>query len=361
MSVRFLLCFVADGKMRRATGHTMKTIPRTDPLAALYRNRLFRSDVRVDAHDHVSRELVDHVLRWKRGTPDAAMFKGELNQLKMYLLQYGAEVEVTPRPFDEFALVHTSLVGGAEVEVDGQRLEVTEGRTAVLAPRRSVRLRWYPGTKQLIVKVPHALIRELARREADEPLGLAPGYLVARGHASQWGLLSQALLHAIALPREAACESAWLDHFERNVALFLLAHQPTGSLLPAAPEASLSRVLEATEATPSVGGRNRIDALTEYLDARLGAPVALEDMARAAGVSVRTLNELCRRHLGVTPMELLRQRRLDAARARLRMQPDASITETALSFGFGHLGRFSHYYYERFRELPRQTQTRETG
>ena len=83
----------------------MKPTLRTDPLAALYRNRLFHSDVRVEAHDHVSRELVDHVLRWKRGTPDAAMFKGELNQLKMYLLQYGAEVEVTPRPFDDFVLV----------------------------------------------------------------------------------------------------------------------------------------------------------------------------------------------------------------------------------------------------------------
>lgn len=334
----------------------MKPTLRSDPLAALYRNRLFRSDVRVEAHDHVSRELVDHVLHWKRGTPDAAMFKGELNQLKMYLLQYGAEVEVTPQPFDEFTLVHTSLAGGAEVEVDGQRLEVTEGRTAVLAPRRSVRLRWYPGTKQLIVKVPHALLRELAQREADEPLGLSPGYLIARGHASQWDLLSGALLHAIALPREAACDSAWLDHFERNVALFLLAHQPSGPLPAPDAGAGVSRVLEATGTTPAIGGRNRIDALTEYLDARLGAPVALEDMARAAGVSVRTLNELCRRHLGVTPMELLRQRRLDAARACLRMQPNASITETALRFGFGHLGRFSHYYFERFRELPRQTQ-----
>ena len=59
-------------------------------------------------------------------------------------------------------------------------------------------------------------------------------------------------------------------------------------------------------------------------------------------------------------MELLRHRRLDAARARLRMQHDASITETAFEFGFGHLGRFSQYYFERFGELPRQTQMQRT-
>ncbi len=57
-------------------------------------------------------------------------------------------------------------------------------------------------------------------------------------------------------------------------------------------------------------------------------------------------------------MELLRNMRLDAVRARLRLKPDVSVTETALAHGFGHLGRFSHYYHERFRELPRETQQR---
>lgn len=336
------------------------TLHSTDPFTPLYRNCLFRSDVRVEAHDHVSRELIDHMLNWKRGTPDAAMYKGELNQLKMYLLSYGAEVEVTPRPFDDFVLVHTSLTGGAEVDVDGQRLDVTEGRSAVLAPRRSLRLRWYPGTKQLIVKVPHALLRQLAGREPDGEMGFAPGFLMARGHASQWELISRSLLNAISLPRDAACQAAWLDHFEHNAALFLLAHQPAGTLLPAGPSQEESSVL-AADASSSIGGRKRMDELIEYIDARLSAPVALEDLARAAAVSVRTLNELCRRHHGVTPMELLRNRRLDAVRARLRMQPQASITDTALAFGFGHLGRFSQYYHDRFRELPRQTQMKAAG
>jgi AraC-like DNA-binding protein len=337
------------------------TPSRSDPLIPLYGNCLFRSDLRVEAHDQVSRELIEHMLCWKRGIPDAAMFKGELNQLKMYLLQYGAEVEVRPRPFDNFVLVHTSIAGGAEVEIDGQRLDVTEGRSAVLAPRRQLRLRWFPRTRQLIVKVPHTLISQFAGREADEEIGLAPGFLVARGHASQWELISRSLLNAISLPGESACHSAWLDHFERNVALFVLSHQPAGALLPAGLNEEASLVFEATDATPQIGGRNRIDALIDYMDARLSAPVALEDLARAAGVSVRTLNELCRRHHGATPMGLLRNRRLDAARARLLMQPDARITDTALTFGFGHLGRFSHYYRERFHELPRQTQIRESG
>jgi transcriptional regulator GlxA family with amidase domain len=58
-------------------------------------------------------------------------------------------------------------------------------------------------------------------------------------------------------------------------------------------------------------------------------------------------------------MEWLRNLRLDAVRARLLLQPDASITETTLSFGLGHLGLFGGFYAERFRECPRDTQSRQ--
>ena len=88
---------------------------------------------------------------------------------------------------------------------------------------------------------------------------------------------------------------------------------------------------------------------------RMSAPLSLADIAQAAGVGVRTLNSLSNRHLGGTPMEVLRNMRLDAVRHKLRLNPHASVTETALEAGFGNLGRFAAYYLERFGELPRQT------
>jgi transcriptional regulator GlxA family with amidase domain len=103
-------------------------------------------------------------------------------------------------------------------------------------------------------------------------------------------------------------------------------------------------------------GARRMEAVREYMHSRLCAPISLHDLARAGGVSVRTLNLLCHRHHGTTPMELLRNMRLDAVRARLLLQPEASVTAIALDFGFGHLGRFAAYYHDRFHELPRDTQ-----
>ncbi|MEJ8822524.1 AraC family transcriptional regulator [Variovorax humicola] len=339
----------------------MSMATKAEVLSPLYRNCLFTSDGRADAHDLVSRELADHVLRWKSGIPDAALFKGSLSRLSIYLLRYGAEVEVTPRPFDGFTLVHTSLVGGAEVECDGQKIVIAQGRTAVLSPRSHVRLRWYPGTQQLITKVPHALLRELTDSDAKDDTLLPPGFLVARGHSSQWDLIAHSLLNALAMPAESALHGKWIDHFERNVALFLLSHQDPACSIQRGPGIPALQALgDAKESLVGAGDSKRMNMILEYMDARLGAPLSLEDLAIAAHVSIRTINELCHRHHGVTPMVLLRNMRLDAARARLRALPDQSITETALSFGFGHLGRFSGYYFERFGELPRQTQVKST-
>jgi transcriptional regulator GlxA family with amidase domain len=99
----------------------------------------------------------------------------------------------------------------------------------------------------------------------------------------------------------------------------------------------------------------RVEVALSFMKERMSAPLSLADIAAAAGVSVRTLNSLSHRHLGATPMEVLRNLRLDAVRHKLRLNPQASVTETALEAGFGNLGRFAAYYLERFGELPRQT------
>jgi tRNA A37 threonylcarbamoyladenosine synthetase subunit TsaC/SUA5/YrdC len=52
--------------------------------------------------------------------------------------------------------------------------------TVVLAPRRKLRLHWLEGTRQLILRVPHTLLREVAGQEPEQPLRLAPGFLLPR-------------------------------------------------------------------------------------------------------------------------------------------------------------------------------------
>jgi transcriptional regulator GlxA family with amidase domain len=74
------------------------------------------------------------------------------------------------------------------------------------------------------------------------------------------------------------------------------------------------------------------------------------------GASVRSLCLAFRAHYNCSPMDFVRQVRLDAARAALQSAaPGAQVTDIALACGFGHLGRFAAVYRECYGESPQQT------
>jgi transcriptional regulator GlxA family with amidase domain len=90
-----------------------------------------------------------------------------------------------------------------------------------------------------------------------------------------------------------------------------------------------------------------------YIGSNVARNIRLEDIARAAGVSVRTLQTSFKRNRYVTPMQYLRNLRLDAARQHLLA--GSSVGEAALDTGFSHQGRFAHYYRGRFGHSPSAT------
>ncbi|WP_220032899.1 AraC family transcriptional regulator [Curtobacterium sp. MCBD17_023] len=95
------------------------------------------------------------------------------------------------------------------------------------------------------------------------------------------------------------------------------------------------------------------DALT-YIQEHAHTVVTLADIAAAAGMSARGLQQSFNRSVGVSPLSHLRNVRLDAVHDELvRSEPlTASVAEVARRWGFAHLGRFSGAYRDRFGELP---------
>ena len=95
----------------------------------------------------------------------------------------------------------------------------------------------------------------------------------------------------------------------------------------------------------------------EYIRERAAEPVTLADLVAAAGVPARALQLAFRKARGTTPMDCLRARRFEIARARLlRADPDTTVAGVAAALGFGTSpGRFSIHYRERFGESPSET------
>lgn len=324
-------------------------------LAPLYRSCLFSSREPQESHMRVAQEFSEHNLRWKRGTVDTVMYRARASELSVVMLRYGAEIEITPRPFDDFALLHLTLKGMAEIESDGKRVALAPGRSALLAPRKDLRMHWQEDSEQLIVKIPGSMLR--ACSPGNDPMAQLPSVALSSPSAEhQWATLIQLLLLATHGPggiggisSDSELAGNWINHFEHAVASYLLVqHGEAHAPAPAPQPPDRQQQVQDLE-------QQRLEAMDAYMRTRLGAPIGLIDLAKAAGVSVRSLHTLSLKHHGVSPMEQLRLLRLDAARSFLLAQQQASVTDAALLHGFGHLGRFSAYYRERFGELPSQT------
>ena len=83
---------------------------------------------------------------------------------------------------------------------------------------------------------------------------------------------------------------------------------------------------------------------------------SISELAAECGVAGRTLQKHFRRFLGRTPGEVLRDLRLKRVRHELlQASPQASVTESAMRYGIGHLGRFSAAYSRRYGETPSAT------
>ncbi|ESQ92725.1 hypothetical protein ABAC460_02530 [Asticcacaulis sp. AC460] len=83
---------------------------------------------------------------------------------------------------------------------------------------------------------------------------------------------------------------------------------------------------------------------------------SMAEVAKAANISVRTLETSFRTHMDVTPHAYLRTIRLQMAHQALQDVRDTRpIAEVAADHGFPHAGRFAQYYANLFGEAPSDT------
>jgi transcriptional regulator GlxA family with amidase domain len=107
---------------------------------------------------------------------------------------------------------------------------------------------------------------------------------------------------------------------------------------------------------PALLAAQRAEAL---ILAEPDAPHSVESLARAAGVSTRSLCRSFQRLRGCGPMAAVRRVRLQLVRRDLLAGgPETRVTDMAMRWGFYHLGRFSRLYAEQFGELPSATHRR---
>src|SRR5258708_5774313 len=97
----------------------------------------------------------------------------------------------------------------------------------------------------------------------------------------------------------------------------------------------------------------------EYMNAELGSPLGISELAAAAGVAGRTLFKHFNDAHAASPIQCVRNARFEKVHeALLCAEQTDSVTAIALRWGFSHLGRFAVEYRQRYGEPPSQTLSR---
>lgn len=106
-----------------------------------------------------------------------------------------------------------------------------------------------------------------------------------------------------------------------------------------------------------------VSRLEDFLVSNPNRPFYLAEVCAATGATERTLRVSCNEHLGMGPVRYLWLRRMHMVRrALVDADPEtASVTGTAMSYGFWELGRFSVAYRRLFGEMPSASLRRASG
>jgi AraC-like DNA-binding protein len=107
----------------------------------------------------------------------------------------------------------------------------------------------------------------------------------------------------------------------------------------------------------------RLRQARDFVASHIAAPIYVDDLCQATGLTPRGLEFLFQDLLGVNPVRFLLHKRLHGARDALLAAPPTPgvIKRVALEWGFWHLGRFAGSYRALFGESPSATLVRGVG
>lgn len=281
-------------------------------------------------------------------TPDSTMHSSRVGRIIVTRFAYGIPVRVQDWSEDAGnAVVLTTIAGTARHAATARQFEDTGIGESFVADcsRIDHLIDFDPDHLQLNLTIPHAVLEQACR----DWLGFVPGDALWQhkcrigGRGSAWLALMEYLVRAIAEAPDRLAADRVGRHLEQTVCLHLLNDWAArAGLDPAEPGRSVvPRHVRLAEA---------------YMAEHAASLPAMTEVARAAGVSLRSLTDAFRRFRGYTPSAFLRERRLQEVRRLLQAGgSDMTVSRAAYALGYVNLGEFARSYRARFGERPSET------
>lgn len=316
----------------------------------------FMSNDRDEVRGYVGRMYCDHSLDLVNadGRLDTRIAHLRCGGVALTDMSYGADVMIDAGRLEDFYLVQIPVAGRSGLSLGGKHGDYGPGRASVQNPQVPLAMYWSGDCRKLVLRYDRAGFERFVEACVGRPLRGCVDFEPWFDTDSRLGaMLIQQVQAVIGMARHGAAGGAVPALLERHLETTLM-----GMLLFLQPHDLTAQLTQATPgADPAPVRRVR-----DYLEAHAHEPIDLADLVAVAGVPLRTLHHQFRHVLGVSPMQLLRDIRLDRVRAELASPHETTnVTQAAMNWGFEHLGRFAVAYRRRFGETPRETLGRQRG
>lgn len=341
-------------------GQYLAVAPAVNPRHLLDSYPQLRSRSVEEVCEYVGRDLSPHRLNVQGGKGDfnARHNRIALREMTLNVLSYGSEVMIDPGERGDFYLVLLPLRGCAHLFCGGQEALIDTDTLAVLQPHTPTRMLWSGDCSMLLLQVPRAALhKRMPAGLGNTDVAFKPRFALTQSrHNPAIGACWQAAL-------DLACNldrfgPYWLSHPAACASMEEFLLQTLATMLEPADEQTPFGSITTSIAPPSTQARC-VNRACEYMHGHAHEALRLEEIARAACVSPRTLEVSFRRMHQQTPLTYLRTLRLDRVRQALQEAASqclpVSVTGLALQHGFAHMGRFAAYYKQRFGCAPSAT------
>ncbi len=251
-------------------------------------------------------------------------------------------------PADCFALVFDLGGNGLGMHrTADQALNVGPEFAFVQSPLQAVEVSTTPGYEALFLRFSRdAVVSELQKmldRETHSPLIFSNALRLQSAAGRRIRVLCNELRRALySTSHRDAGNSLPVRKLEDDIITLLLQAQPH----------NYTRLLNRQRDAR----RYQLDTAEQFMRANAHLPLSLGDICKAAGINARTLQHTFQHKRGCTPMQFLRNIRMQEVRTGLlRATAGASVSGEASRWGFLHFGRFSNEYRRQYGELPSET------
>ncbi|MBJ7555982.1 AraC family transcriptional regulator [Marinomonas spartinae] len=311
---------------------------------------IFSSGTLEQVRDEVSEVYKPHHLDLKeKGSElDTRMHSVALGNVYFNRLKYGADVIIDPGCLEQFYLIQMPVAGQAKIYSGENAIYTNKDIASVLNPSDPLTMDWSKDCDQLMFKIDKQSLElvcsQVLGRSLREPLRFKPDMHWYQNPVWRNMMIYLAhLLHDLPSVTTQSTISHQLEQLIINTLLSIHPHNYTDAL---------------NEPVRTLAPRH-VKKVEEYIEAHADEALSPAKLANIAGVSVRTLYAGFKDFRHISPMEYLRTVRLQRAREDLLKQnPNISITDIAIRWGFTHMGRFSQEYARLFGERPSDTKRR---